>query len=133
MIVAFHVAAGAATGALSGSRVAAVALGPLLHVASDRVPHRHPASAPGECLAGVFALGLVAGGCGASSAATLGAFAGALPDLEHVVPVLRVRGAKVFHRFPGGDRHDGTGVSAPAQMLLALLLLAPLLRRRPVG
>lgn len=131
VIVALHVAAGAATGALTRSRVAAVTLGPLLHVASDCVPHRHPASSELEVLAGIFVFGVVTGSRGALSAATLGAVAAAFPDLEHVVPALRARGAKVFHRLPGGDRDDATGVSARTQVALAVMLLAPVLCGRP--
>jgi hypothetical protein len=40
LIVALHVATGAAAGAASGSRLAALLLGPILHLAGDRLPHR---------------------------------------------------------------------------------------------
>ena len=40
MIVALHVAMGAAAGAASGSRVAALLLGPVIHLAGDRLPHQ---------------------------------------------------------------------------------------------
>ena len=40
MIVSLHVATGAAAGAASGSRLAAVLLGPILHLAGDRLPHQ---------------------------------------------------------------------------------------------
>ena len=39
VIVALHVATGAAAGAASGSRFAALVLGPILHLAGDRLPH----------------------------------------------------------------------------------------------
>jgi hypothetical protein len=50
-----------------------------------------------------------------------------MPDLEHVVPWLRVRGEKVFHR--GGGRH-GVGMSTEAQLLFAGAVLGLLLARR---
>jgi hypothetical protein len=37
--MALHVATGAAAGAASGSRLAALLLGPVLHLAGDRLPH----------------------------------------------------------------------------------------------
>jgi hypothetical protein len=57
----------------------------------------------------------------------LGGAAASMPDLEHLVPWLRVRGEKVFHR--GGGRH-GSGISVEAQLLLAGALLGLLLARR---
>jgi hypothetical protein len=50
-----------------------------------------------------------------------------MPDLEHLVPWLRVHGEKIFHR--GGGRH-GVGVSVEAQLLLAGALVGFLLARR---
>ena len=75
MIVALHVATGAATGALTRSRLAAVALGPPLHFGSDRVPHRHPHTAWDLAL-GAAALTYVAARRGIGDAATIGALAG---------------------------------------------------------
>lgn len=82
-------------------------------------------------MTGIVALGLVADRRGGFDAATVGAVAAVLPDLEQVIPGLRLRGRKMFHRRTGGDRHDSTGLSAPAQMLLAAMILAALLRRKP--
>ena len=98
MIVALHVATGAATGALTRSRIAAVAIGPVLHVASDRVPHRHLRHASVDYLTGLLALAALVRRRGGSDAATLGALAAVMPDAEHLVPGLRPRGARVFHR-----------------------------------
>jgi hypothetical protein len=126
MIVPLHVAIGAATGAVSRSRPASLALGPLLHIVGDQVPHRHPKRPVWELLTGAFALGFLAGRRGVLDPATLGAFAAAAPDAEHLLP-LRVRGRKVLHLRPGRDRHDGTGLSAQKQMLLAAGLIAALL------
>jgi len=127
MIVALHAATGAATGALTRSRLAALAVGPVLHIAGDRVPHRHPAHPAWEYLAGILAIGLLAERRGPFDVATIGAAAAVMPDLEHVVPGLRV---KVFHRRRGGDRHDSTGLSVRTQTLLAAMILAPLLDTR---
>jgi hypothetical protein len=128
MIVALHVATGAATGALMRSRIAALAMGPLLHVASDRVPHRHPSHPSLDYLTGLLAVGALAARRGVSDAATVGAFAAVVPDLEHLIPALRPRGMKVFHRRRGGDRRS-TGLSPGAQMILAGVILAPLVLR----
>jgi hypothetical protein len=130
MIVALHAATGAATGALTGSRGAALAIGPLLHIAGDRVPHRHPAHSAWEYVSGIAAIGILTRRRGAFDAATLGAAAAMMPDLEHVLLGGRRRGAKVFHRRPGRDRTDSTGFSVRAQTLLALLILLPLLAVR---
>jgi hypothetical protein len=50
-----------------------------------------------------------------------------MPDLEHLVPMLRWQGEKLFHR--GGGRH-GFGVSTDAQLLLAGATVGWLLARR---
>jgi hypothetical protein len=127
MIVALHAATGAAAGVLTRSRLAALAIGPVLHMAGDRVPHRHPAHSAWEYLAGILVIGILAERRGALDAATIGAAAAVMPDIEHVVPGLRLRGVKVFHPRPGRDRHDLTGLSARTQTLLAAVILAPLL------
>ena len=135
MIVLFHAASGAAAGALARSRIAALALGPGLHVAADQVPHRHPERTRWEYLAGSVAIGALAKRRGVFDVATLGAFATVLPDLEHIILGPRPGGAKLFHRRRGADRHDATGLSTGTQTLLAVLLLTPLLAsaRRPTG
>jgi hypothetical protein len=50
-----------------------------------------------------------------------------MPDLEHILPWIRPRGEKIFHR--GGGRH-GAGISAESQLLLAGGLVGLLLARR---
>lgn len=111
MIVSLHVATGAAAGAASDSRLAAILLGPILHLAGDRMPHQDISSRRFEIGSGVFCLALLAGKRGLMDPATLGAAACSAPDLEHVVPLLRPRGSKLFHdrlgwhrsgRFPSG-------------------------------
>lgn len=130
MIVAMHVATGAVGGALVGSRTGAALLGPVLHFVGDRIPHQDIASRRFEIatgVAGVLALAVVRG---PFDPATVGAVACAVPDVEHVLPVPRVGGRKLFpsHRRPGWHRTGG--VSASAQLLLAGALLGGLLSAR---
>ncbi len=126
MIVSLHVAVGAAAGALVRSRPLALLLGPPLHVAGDQVPHEDIPDRRFEIGSGVVALGLLAARRGPFDPAVLGAAACSMPDLEHVVPWLRPRGRKLFHR--GGGRH-GVGIPAEVQLLLAGAVLGRLLAR----
>lgn len=127
MIVSLHVATGSAAGALLRSRGLALALGPALHLAGDRVPHEDIPDRSFEIGSGVVALGLLAARRGLFDPAVLGGAAAAAPDLEHVVPWLRLHGEKLFHN--GGGRH-GAGISAEAQLLLAGTVVGLLLGRR---
>ena len=105
----------------------ALLLGPLLHLASDRLPHEDIASRPFEIGTGVAALGMLVMRRGLLDPATLGGFAASAPDLEHVVPVLRPRGKKLFH-----DRgwHRSGAFPASLQLLLAGAILGVLVARR---
>jgi hypothetical protein len=127
VIVSLHVATGAALGAVVRSRPLALLLGPPLHVAVDRVPHEDIPDRSFEIGSGLGALGLLAAWRGPFDPAVLGGAAAAMPDLEHLVPWLRPRGAKVFHR--GGAPH-GVGMSVESQLLLAGTLVGLLLARR---
>ena len=124
-MVAFHAASGAAAGSLSRSRLAGLVAGPLLHVAADRVPHRHPRHEAWEYVTGMLVIGLLVRRRGLFDAATLGAASAVLPDLEHLVAG---RCRKLFHPF-GPERRDGAGLSVEAQLLLSATLLFPVLRR----
>ena len=130
MIVALHVATGAAAGAVSGSRLAAVLAGPILHVVGDRVPHQDIRSRRFEIRSGLAALGLLALRRGPLDPATLGAAACSAPDLEHVLPFLRPGGHKLFHH---GWHRSGRRFSANLQLLLAGAILGALVSspRRP--
>jgi hypothetical protein len=127
VIVSLHVATGAAVGALVGSRPLALLLGPALHVAGDRVPHEDIPDRSFEIGSGLVALGLLAARRGPFDPAVLGGAAAAMPDLEHIVPRMRLRGEKLFHR--GGGRH-GAGIAAETQLVLAGATLGWLLARR---
>ena len=127
MIVSLHVALGAAAGALLRSRRLALVLGPPLHVAGDRVPHEDIPDRSFELGSGLVALGMLAARRGPFDPAVLGGAACAMPDLEHIVPWLRVRGEMLFHR--GGGRHGG-GISAETQLVLAGAVVGLLLAHR---
>ena len=127
MIVSLHVATGAAMGAVVRSRPLALLLGPPLHLAGDRVPHEDIPDRSFEIGSGLVALGLLAARRGLFDPAVLGGAAASMPDLEHVVPWLRPRGEKIFHR--GGGNH-GVGMPVETQLLLAGLVVGLLLARR---
>ena len=127
MIVSLHVATGAAMGAAVRSRPLALLLGPPLHLAGDRVPHEDIPDRSFEIGSGLAALALLAAWRGPLDSAVLGGAAASMPDLEHIVPWLRLGGEKIFHR--GGGRH-GVGISAESQLLLAGMVVGLLLARR---
>ena len=124
MIVGLHVATGAAAGAASRSRLTAILLGPILHLAGDRLPHQDISSRRFEIGSGLFCLVLLACKRGPLDPATLGAAASSAPDLEHVVPFLRPGGSKLFH-----GRHAGTD-RADVQLLLAGAIVGALIGPR---
>jgi hypothetical protein len=127
VIVSLHVATGAALGAAVRSRPLALLLGPALHVAGDRVPHEDIPDRSFEIGSGLAALALLAARRGLFDPAVLGGAAASMPDLEHLVPWLRLNGEKVFHR--GGGRH-GAGMPVETQLLLAGTVVGLLLGRR---
>ena len=129
MIVSLHVATGAAVGAAVRSRTAALLIGPFLHVAEDRVPHEDIADRRFEITSGVAGVLLLAATRGPFDAATVGALAASSPDLEHVFPLLRPRGRKLFHGREGW--HRSGGLSTAVQLVLAGAIIGSLLGRRP--
>lgn len=132
MIVSLHVATGAAAGAASGSRVGAIVLGPILHLAGDRLPHRDIDSRRFEIGSGLVCLALLAIRRGLLDPATLGAAASSAPDLEHVVPVLRPGGGKLFHGRLG--RHRSGPLPTGVQLVVAGAIVGALLvPRRSAG
>jgi len=126
VIVSLHVATGAAAGHIADSRLGALLVGPPLHVACDRVPHEDIASRRFEITSGVVLLAALAVRRGPFDPATMGAAAASAPDVEHVVPWLRPRGRKLFHRR---GQHGG-GLPASVQLLAAGYILGLLLGPR---
>lgn len=128
MIVSLHVATGAAAGAASGSRLTAILLGPILHLAGDRLPHRDIGSRRFEIGSGVVCLVLLAVSRGPLDPATLGGAASSAPDLEHVVPLLRPFGSKLFHGRHGW--HRSGRFPTDLQLLLAGVIVGALITPR---
>jgi hypothetical protein len=133
VIVSLHVATGGAIGAVAGSRRRALLLGAVAHAAGDRMRHQDIPSRRYEIVTGAAALLAIAARRGPLDAATIGAAAAAAPDLEHVLPLPRPGGRKLFpsHRIHGF--HRSGGISAQAQLLAAGIILGVLLApvRRP--
>lgn len=129
MIVSLHVATGAAGGAVVRLRAPAVALGLVLHLVGDLVPHQDIRSRRFEVASGVAALLLVAVRRGPLDSATLGAAAASAPDLEHILPLPRPGGRKLFpsHRIHGW--HRAGGLPAWAQLLAAGVTIGTILGR----
>jgi hypothetical protein len=127
MIVAMHIATGAAGGAVLRSRAGAALLGPVLHAIGDRIPHEDINSRGFEVRCGVFGVLALAVVRGPLHPATIGAIASAAPDVEHLVRLPRPGGRKLFpsHRVPGFHRPGG--VPASVQLLVAGALLGVVL------
>jgi hypothetical protein len=123
VIVSLHVATGAAAGALTRSRAAAAALGPVLHVLGDRMPHEDIKSRRFEIGGGILLVVLLAAARGPLDPAVVGALAASAPDAEHLLRLPRPGGRKLFpsHRIPGWHRPGG--VPAWAQALVAGALI----------
>jgi hypothetical protein len=119
VIVSLHVATGAAVGAAARSRVAALALGPLAHLAGDWLRHEDIPSRRFELVTGAAGILLLAITRGPLDAATIGAVAASAPDAEHAVRLPRPGGRKLFpsHRLAGWHREGG--VPAWVQLLAA--------------
>ena len=130
MIVSLHVATGAAAGALVGTRGRALAIGPLLHLAGDRMPHQDIASRRFEITSGLLAVAALAVRRGPLDPAVVGALAASAPDVEHVVRLPRPGGRKLFptHRLHGW--HRAGGVPASAHIFVPGLLLGALIAPR---
>ena len=131
MIVAAHVALGAAAGAALGSRGSAIAAGLALHGAQDAVPHEDIHSHGFEAASGCALLAWLAFRRGPFDPAILGAAACAAPDLEHVLPLPKPGGRDLYpsHRVEGW--HRAGGLPAWLQLVVSLVVVAALARRRP--
>jgi hypothetical protein len=126
MIVSLHVATGAAAGAFAGTRLGAFGLGVLLHAAGDRMPHGEVDSRPFEIVSGAASLLLLAATRGPFDPAVVGGIAASAPDVEHVLPLPRPGGRKLFpsHRLRGWHREGG--MPAWAQLVAAGAILGTL-------
>ena len=123
MIVSLHVATGAAAGALLGSRKRALVAGLVLHALGDHMPHHDINSQRFEIGSGLAAVAGLALRFGPTSPAVVGALAASAPDVEHVFPLPRPGGRKLFpsHRVEGW--HRAGGVPAWAQLVAAGAIL----------
>jgi hypothetical protein len=130
MIVAIHVATGAAGGALAGSRLRAALLGPVLHGVCDRIPHVDIPSRRFELASGLVLLGLLAAARGPFDPAVIGAAASSAPDLEHVLPCPQPGGKKLFPTHRVKNWHPEGGVSTAVQLLAAGVIVGLLVRPR---
>jgi hypothetical protein len=130
VITSLHVATGAAAGAITRSRPGAVAIGFVLHALGDRMPHQDIGSVHFEIRSGVGCALALAVRHGPLSPITLGALAASAPDLEHVFPLPRPGGRKLFpsHRIHGW--HRAGGIPAWAQLLAAGAIVGYLLGSR---
>jgi hypothetical protein len=130
VIVSFHVASGAAGGAIAGTRLRALALGPVLHLLGDLVPHRDIASRGFEIVSGAALLVAIAVARGPFDPSVVGAAAASAPDVEHIVRFARPGGRKLFpsHRFHGWHRTGG--VPAWLQLLSAGAIVGVLVSSR---
>ena len=126
MIVSLHVATGAAAGAAAGSRLLALALGPLLHVLGDWLPHQDIRSRRFELATGVALVSVLAAVRGPVSAPVLGALAASAPDVEYVVRLPRPGGRKLFPSHRVRAWHRSGGLPASLQVLAAGALVGAL-------
>ena len=133
MIVSLHVATGGLVGALSRSRGQALVLGLAAHAVGDAVPHQDVASRRFETLSGLASLALLAASRGPLDKSVVGAVAASVPDVEHVLPLPRPGGRKLFpsHRVRGW--HKAGGLPASVQLLAAGVLLGALAAPRLYG
>lgn len=130
MIVSFHVASGAWLGARAGSRGRAVALGLAAHLAGDLVPHSDFESRAFELGSGVALLAALALRRGPLDPATLGGLACCAPDVEHVLPLPRPGGRKLYPSHRWRSLHRDGPVRPTLQLAVALALAASVLARR---
>jgi hypothetical protein len=130
VIVSLHVATGGLVGALASSRRSAFVLGLVAHALGDAVPHQDVASRRFETLSGFAGVGLLAAARGAFDPVVVGAVGASVPDVEHVLPLPRPGGRKLFpsHRIRGW--HKAGGVPASVQLLAAGALLGALAASR---
>jgi hypothetical protein len=130
VIVSFHVGSGAWLGARAGTPARAVVVGAIAHLAGDLVPHRDFRSRRFELWSGVAMLAALAVRRGPLDPATLGGLACCLPDAEHILPLPRPGGRKLYpsHRYP--PLHQSGWLPPTVQLAAAVALLGSVLARR---
>jgi hypothetical protein len=130
VIVAMHVASGAAVGAATGNRAAAALAGLALHAVGDAIPHEDFDSLRFETATGLGLLALLALRRGLFDPAVIGGAFSAAPDLEHVLPHPGHSEPKLFpsHRLEGWHREGG--ISAPLQLLASVVIVGVLVLRK---
>ena len=128
MIVALHVASGAAVGALTGSRLGALLLGPPTHLMGDRIPHQDIASRRFEIASGVACLGLLAARRGPLRSRDARRVRRVRARSRARLPVAQAARRKLFHGRLGW--HRSGNFPANVQLLLAGAVVGYLLGRR---
>ena len=128
MIVTLHAATGALAGAAARSRLAALLLGPPLHLLGDVLPHEDIASRRFETASGVAAVLALAAAYGPLDPVTLGAVSASASDLEHILSLPRPGGRPLFPSHRWSRLHHGGQVPAWVQLLIAGALLVTLCR-----
>jgi hypothetical protein len=130
-MLAAHVSAGALAGRCARGPARAGALGMLTHAALDLVPHDDAFGERMEIAVTAALVSLVAA-VSRDVDVVAGAIGGALPDLEHVLPVPGLGGRPVFPTHASSRLHGslplGFRAGTAAQLVLAAALLAAALR-----
>ena len=104
--------------------------GPLLHFLADVTPHQDIASRRFEIRSGVLLLTLIAARRGPMSPEIVGALAAAAPDIEHVLPLPRPGGRKLFPTHRVHTLHPSGGVRAWTQLIAAGVIVGLLVSIR---
>jgi hypothetical protein len=130
VIVSLHVATGAAAGTLLRSPGRAAVAGPLLHAALDVIPHEDIDSVRFELASGLTLIALLASARGPLDAAVVGAITSSAPDLEHVLPLPRPGGRKLFPTHRSQGPHRRAGVPVWLQLVATGMIAAVFLRNR---
>jgi hypothetical protein len=127
MMLAAHVSAGALAGRCARGPGRAVALGMVTHAALDLVPHEDAFGERTE-IAVTAALVTFVAAISRDVNTVAGAIGGALPDLEHVLPVPGLGGRPVFPTHVSSRLHGALPLrfraGSTAQLGLAAVLLA---------
>jgi hypothetical protein len=97
----------------------------------DVVPHEDIESRRFEISSALVLLTLFAAARGPLDPAVIGAITSCAPDLEHILPLPRPGGRKLFPTHPGHGPHRRAGVPCSVQLLAAGVITTALIGRRP--